>query len=69
MITVSKEFVDYAEKELVSIIKRFVNTIEETKASQIAKEIVVLTDWNNSALMHKGLSWMARNYLLQKNMM
>ena len=34
-----------------------------------AKEIVVSTDWNNSALMHKGLSWMARNYLLQKNMM
>ena len=65
MITVSKEFVDYAEKELVSIIKRFVNTIEETKASQIAKEIVVSTDWNNSALMHKGLSWM--QYMSEDN--
>lgn len=69
MTTVSKEFIEYAEKELVSIIIRFVNTLEETKATQIAKEIVSLVDWNNSALMHKGLSWMAKNYLVQNKMM
>ena len=68
MTTVSKEFIEYAEKELTSIVMRFVNTLEEGKATQIAKEIINLIDWNNSALMHKGLSWMAKNYLMQKKM-
>ena len=44
---------------------RFANTIEESKAIQIAKEIISLIDWNNSALMHKGLSWITKNYLLK----
>ena len=68
MTTMNKEFVDGVERELVSIVMRLVSTMEEVKASQIAKEIIVLIDWNNSALMHKGLSWIAKNYLLQKNM-
>lgn len=69
MITISKEYVDFTEKELTSIIMRFLNTIEESKANQISTEIIKLIDWNNSALMHKGLSWMAKNYLIQQNMM
>lgn len=68
MTTVNKEFVTFTEKELTSIVMRFLNTIEEKKASQISKEIVKMIDWNNSALMHKGLSWMAKNYLLQQKM-
>lgn len=67
--TVSKNIIDYAEKELTFIVMRFITTIEENKASQIAKEIVKLIDWNNSTLMHKGLSWMAKNYLIQQNML
>lgn len=69
MSTISKEYLDSTEKELTSIIMRFVNTLEEQKATQIAKEIVNLIDWNNSALMHKGLSWMTKNYLIQKKML
>lgn len=68
MTTVNKEFIEYTEKELVSIVMRFVNTLEEARAIQIAKDIIGLIDWNNSALMHKGLSWMAKNYLVQKKM-
>lgn len=63
MNTVSGDFINYVENELTSIIMRFVSTLEEKRANQIAREIVVLVDWNNSALMHKGLSWMAKNYL------
>ncbi len=69
MTTVSNEMVEFAKKELTSIIMRLVNTIEESKASQISNDIVKVIDWNNSALMHKGLSWMAKNYLIQQNMM
>lgn len=57
------------KKELTAIVLHFINTIEENKASQISKEIVKLIDWNNSALMHKGLSWMVKNYLIKENLM
>ena len=68
MSTVNKEFIEFTEKELTSIVMRFVSTIEECKATQIAKEIVKVIDWNNSALMHKGLSWIAKNYLIREKM-
>lgn len=68
MSIVSKEVLKNTEFELTSIVKRFVVNIEDGTAIQIAKEIISLIDWNNSALMHKGLSWMTKNYLVQKNM-
>ncbi|MDE6435869.1 MAG: hypothetical protein K2L07_16820 [Lachnospiraceae bacterium] len=67
MTTVSNEMVEFAKKELTSIIMRLVSTIEESNATQISNDIVKVIDWNNSALMHKGLSWMAKNYLIQQN--
>lgn len=69
MTTTNKEFIEFTEKELTAIVLCFINTIEENKASQISKEIVKLIDWNNSAFMHKGLSWMVKNYLIKENLM
>ncbi len=69
MTTVDNKFLDSVERELVVHVKHFANGMEESKASQIAKEIIHKIDWNNSALMHKGLSWMAKNYLLSKKML
>lgn len=60
--------VEFAKKELTSIVMRLANITEEAKANQISNEIVKATDWNNSALMHKGLSWMAKNHLMKQNM-
>lgn len=68
MTTVSKEMIDFAKKEITSIVMRLTNITEEAKASQISGDIVNVIDWNNSALMHKGLSWMAKNYLMKQNM-
>ena len=65
MITTSKEFLEFAKKELVTCIMRFSKNIEENKANGIAEEIQVV-DWNSSALMHKGFSWIAKNYLNQQ---
>lgn len=69
MTMVSNEMIEFAKTELTSIIMRLVNTIEESRASQISNEIIGIIDWNNSALMHKGLSWMAKNYLIQQNIL
>ncbi|MEE1314345.1 MAG: hypothetical protein UHS49_01075 [Faecalimonas sp.] len=68
MTTVDSNFLEFAEKELVVCVMRFANGIGESKASQIAKEIIEKIDWNNSALMHKGLSWMAKNYLTSQKL-
>jgi len=68
MTTVNREFSDFAEKELANYVKKFSNEIDKNNASQIAKDIIKLIDWDNSALMHKGLSWIAKNYLIQQKM-
>lgn len=68
MITINKEFVEYAEKEMVSWVLRFSNQMEERDARKISNKIVSLVDWNNPVLMHKGLSWFAKNYLIQHKM-
>lgn len=68
MTMASKEMIDFAKKELTSIVMCLANITEETKASQISSDIVNVIDWNNSALMHKGLSWMAKNYLMKQNL-
>ena len=68
MTMVSNEMVNFAKKELTSIVMRLANITEEAKASQISGDIVNAIDWNNSALMHKGVSWMAKNYLMKQNM-
>ena len=67
MTTVSNEMAEFVQKELPSIVMRLANITEETKASQISGDIVKIIDWNNSALMHKGLSWKAKNYLMKQN--
>lgn len=68
MITTNKEFLEFAKKELVISIMGFSQDVEESKACVIAEEILKVVDWNNSALMHKGFSWMAKNYLNQQRM-
>lgn len=59
---------DFVKKELTAIVMHLTNITEESKASQISDDIINVIDWDNSALMHKGLSWMAKNYLMKQNM-
>lgn len=68
MNTVSNEVLANTEIEITSIVRRFVNNIEEATAAQISKEIIALIDWNDPYLMHKGLSWMVKNYLIRKSL-
>lgn len=64
---VNKSFVEFVEKEMQVQILRFTkNSILEEKAKELAKEIVSIIDWNDSTLMHKGLSWIAKNFLIRK---
>lgn len=64
----SNKMIDFARQELTSIIMRITSITEETQANQISGEIVKVIDWNDFALMHKGFSWMAKHYLMKKNL-
>ncbi len=68
MTTVNRDFLNFTEKELAGYVVKFSKEIDKNKASQIAKDIIKMIDWNNSALMHKGLSWITKNYLTQQKM-
>ncbi|MDF2609311.1 MAG: hypothetical protein K0R92_785 [Lachnospiraceae bacterium] len=63
MITVDSAFVEFAERQVAENVKYYANEVSDNRATEIAKDIVKLIDWNNSALLHKGLSWIAQNYL------
>ena len=65
----NKQFTEFVEKELTTRVMLLSKNISKNKACQLAKEIVQVIDWDNSALMHKGLSWIAKNYLLQKGIL
>lgn len=68
MTMTNNEMLQFAKNELFSIVTHLINPIDESKARKISDEIIGKIDWNNSALMHKGLSWMAKNYLIQQKM-
>ena len=68
MTMVNTEIADFAKKELISIVMRLASITEEAKANQISNDIVKMIDWDDPVLMHKGLSWMAKNYLIKQNM-
>jgi len=61
---INKELLDYAIKEMTTELVRFSNgTLDTVKSTELAKMAVSEIDWSNSALMHKGVSWIAKNYL------
>lgn len=67
MSTINKDFLDSVEKELTNNIVDLSN-FDVSKAGQIAKEIIKIIDWNDSTLMHKGLLWITKNYLIKRKM-
>ncbi|WP_077368416.1 hypothetical protein [Anaerosalibacter sp. Marseille-P3206] len=67
--TIDKSFLDFAEKEIKNQMLTFLKRpMEEIEVERLAKEVVKKIDWDNSALMHKGLSWIAKKYLEQMEM-
>lgn len=65
--TKSKEFIEFAENKMkVEILNFAEDKLLEDKVEELAKEIVSKIDWKNKALMHKGLSWIARNVLIDR---
>jgi len=68
MNTIDEKFINQAIKEMTTELVRFSNgTLDTVKSNELAKVAVSEIDWSNSALMHKGISWIAKNYLEKLN--
>jgi len=68
MNTIDEKFINQTIKEMTTELVRFSNgTLDTVKSTELAKLIVSEIDWSNSALMHKGISWIAKSYLEKLN--
>ena len=68
MNTIDEKFINQAIKEMTTELVRFSNgTLDTVKSNELAKVAVSEIDWSNSALMHKGISWIAKSYLEKLN--
>ena len=59
----SDKFLETATKMLAKEIMRFGDDISYDDSMLLSEEIVANIDWDNEALMHKGYSWIAKNYM------
>lgn len=55
---IDNEFFDFAKIEL----KKHIANTNVDRVDEFVDKILKAIDWNNSALMHKGFSWIVKNY-------
>lgn len=59
-----KEFIDFAKEQIRAELEYFSDgALSGNAAESMAEAVVRKIDWNNTALMHKGFSWIAQEYL------
>ena len=61
MKTVSDEFIQGATLMLAEEFRRFDDDLSVEDSVKLSEEVMPRIDWSNEALMHKGLSWIAKN--------
>lgn len=68
-MTMTENALAYARNEMTDIYMRLRPEMSEVDARVLARHTVDIIDWNNDALMHKSLQWIAKEYLrrLEKN--
>lgn len=54
-----------AKEEIISTIQYNKPDLSYFEVEEIAKHLLDAIDWDNSALMHKGLEWITLTYLNQ----
>lgn len=59
-----------SEKALLLVKEEIIRTVQENysevsydEASKLAEDLIEKIDWDDSALMHKGISWITKSYL------
>jgi hypothetical protein len=59
---VSEKFIQGAVLMLADEFKRFNDGLTFEDSVELSEKVMSRIDWENEALMHKGLGWIAKNY-------
>lgn len=62
-MAMSEKCLQSARDRVAKIILFELPETSEQKAESMAKQIVAEIDWDNEALMHKGLTWITERWL------
>lgn len=57
MPQVSEKVLQCARERVAKVVMFELPEVSEQKAENMAQQIVAQIDWENEALMHKGLTW------------
>ena len=52
-----------AKEEIIRTIQDNYSVVSYDEASKIAEDLIEKIDWDDSALMHKGIAWITKSYL------
>lgn len=66
-LVLSEKFISFCENEITQNILSLTDKYTEEEALEVAKDILNIIDWNNKALMHKGLYSITELYLRKNN--
>ena len=58
----TEKALEFAAQQIKNIFKEKDSNLSAEQAERMARRAVKSIDWDNSALMHKGLNWIA-NYI------
>ena len=65
MKVMSKKFIQGATMLLAEEFRRFNGSLTFEDSVKLSESVMPKIDWENEALMHKGLGWIAKNYVSQ----
>ena len=65
MKTMSENFIQGATILLADEFRRFDTDLTFEDSVKLSEDIMPKIDWENEVLMHKGLGWIAKNYVHQ----
>lgn len=66
-MNMSNQCQESIRNEIENYISYYANNLNQQEVKQIGNEIFQLIDFNNSALMHKGITWITKTYLRNNN--
>lgn len=52
-----------AKEEIIRTVQENYSEDSYDEASKLSEDLIKKIDWDDSALMHKGISWITKSYL------
>ena len=51
------------KEEIIRTVQENYSEVSYDEASKLSEDLIKKIDWDDSALMHKGIAWITKSYL------